>query len=78
MIFYSSLNNTKKHLNEMEAEHALLLRNMQRQQEELRVATDQIIQQKTDFLDRTQQDMGDLIEQMDEVRLELTDMRQIV
>lgn len=62
----------------MEAEHALQLRNMQRQQEELRVATDQISQQKTDFLDRTQQDIGDLIEQMDEVRLELTDMRQIV
>lgn len=78
MIFYSSLNNTKNHLNEMEADHDLLLRNMQRQQEELRVATDKIIQQKTDFLDRTQQDMGDLIEQMDEVRLKLTDMRQIV
>ncbi|KAI5399514.1 hypothetical protein KIW84_064741 [Lathyrus oleraceus] len=58
--------------------HIFLLTLLQRQQEELRVATDQISQQKTDFLDRTQQDIGDLIEQMDEVRLELTDMRQIV
>ncbi|MCI94263.1 hypothetical protein A2U01_0115561, partial [Trifolium medium] len=31
-----------------------------------------------DFLDRTQRDMGDLIKQMDEVRIEVTDMRQIV
>ncbi|KAI5436546.1 hypothetical protein KIW84_022878 [Lathyrus oleraceus] len=54
----------------------LLLRNIHWQWEEIRVSIDQIRQTQLDFVERTELNMGDLIENMNEVHMEVAGMRE--
>ncbi|KAI5427382.1 hypothetical protein KIW84_032703 [Lathyrus oleraceus] len=49
---------------------------IQRQQEEMRVTIDQIRETQLDFVERTELNMGDLIEQLTGVHLEVEGMRE--
>ncbi|KAI5402897.1 hypothetical protein KIW84_050480 [Lathyrus oleraceus] len=65
-----------RHQNDANADCDVLLRHIQRQQEEIRVTIDQIRETHLDFVERTKLQMGDLIEQMTRVHLEVACMRE--
>ncbi|KAI5436345.1 hypothetical protein KIW84_022717 [Lathyrus oleraceus] len=50
----------------------VLLRNIQRQKEEMKVTIDQIRETQLDFVNKTDINMGDLIEQMNEMLMEVS------
>ncbi|KAI5430277.1 hypothetical protein KIW84_034746 [Lathyrus oleraceus] len=65
-----------RHRNDADVDCDVLLRHIQRQQEEMRVTIDQIRETQLDFVERTKLNMGDLIEQMTVVHLEVEGMRE--
>lgn len=67
-----------RHQNDIDAECDVLLRSIQRQQEEMRVTIDQIRENQLDFFERTELNMGDLTMHMNEVRMEVSYMREYV
>jgi hypothetical protein len=64
--------------NDINVERNVLLRSIQRQQEEIRATIDQIREPQLDFVERTKLNMGDLTEQMNGVRMEVSDMREYI
>lgn len=65
-----------RHWNDAEADHDVLLRNIQMQQAEIRVSIDQIRQTQLDFVERTKLNTADLIENMNGVHMEVVGMRE--
>ncbi|KAI5444134.1 hypothetical protein KIW84_012664 [Lathyrus oleraceus] len=65
-----------RHQNDIDVESDVLFKSIQRKQEEMRVTIDQIRENQLDFVERTKLNMGDLIEKMNEVRREVSDMRE--
>ncbi|KAI5431095.1 hypothetical protein KIW84_035309 [Lathyrus oleraceus] len=58
------------------ANQNLVIRNIQRQQEEMRFTIDQIRQTQVDFMERTELNMADLIENMNGMHMEVACMRE--
>lgn len=54
----------------------MILRSTQRQHEEMRATIYQIRETQLDFVERTKLNMGDLTEQINKVRMEVSDMRE--
>ncbi|KAI5395670.1 hypothetical protein KIW84_062008 [Lathyrus oleraceus] len=65
-----------RYQNDAEADRDVILRNIQRQQEEIRVSIDQIRQTQLDFVERIELNIADLIENMNGVHMEAASMRE--
>lgn len=65
-----------RHQNDAEADQDVLLRNIQMQETEMRVSTDQIRQTQLDFVERTKLNIADIIKNMNEVHMKVTCMRE--
>lgn len=65
-----------RHHNDTDVDRDVLLRHIQRQQEEIRVTIDRIRVTQLDFVERTKLNMGDLTEKMTRVHLEVAGMRE--
>ncbi|KAI5439610.1 hypothetical protein KIW84_025118 [Lathyrus oleraceus] len=67
-----------RHHNDVDADCDVLLRNIQRQQDEMMISINQIRETQLDFVERTELNMGDLTEQMNKVHMEVSGMREYI
>lgn len=65
-----------RHRNDTEVDRDVLLRNIQRQQKEMRVSIDQIRHTQLNFVERTELNMVYLVENMNGVHMEVAGMRE--
>ncbi|XP_050909800.1 uncharacterized protein LOC127123641 [Lathyrus oleraceus] len=65
-----------RHQNDAEAERDVLLRNLHRQQEEMRITINQLRDSHVDYVERDEHNMVEHIEQMIDVRMEVSGTRE--
>lgn len=65
-----------RHQNNVDMDRDVLLMSIQRQHEEMSVTINHIRETQLDFVERTKLNMGELAEQMNRVRVEVSDMRE--
>lgn len=76
MIALNDILNKLRHHNGAEAKRDMLLRNIHRKQEEIRITFNQLRDSYVDYVERIEHNMDELIKQMIYVRVEVSSMRE--